>query len=282
MRVEKLLDSLDRTAYGPGADLPKDIARQAYAAFESVCREARQRIVPVLVLCVAFSVTALGLGTADIEANAQFRQGLTAYARHEYGPAAIRFAAAGHFAPRAADAWANAGTAAWVAGDTADAVVGWQRAARLEAFARDVHERLGLVRASQEGVIAAPPRVDAGLVAEIALGAWVLLCLLLAFRSGRMKAITFMLGIVAFGGAAGVIWLDEMATAAKLVVIASGSGLSSSPALGAERVAVLDAGDVGRVEERSGAWIRVRLDGDRDGWVEIGRTTPIGNGESAQ
>jgi len=41
-------------------------------------------------------------------------------------------------------------------------------------------------------------------------------------------------------------------------------------------VAALDAGDVGRVEERSGAWVRVRLDGDRDGWVEIGRTTPIG------
>jgi SH3-like domain-containing protein len=72
------------------------------------------------------------------------------------------------------------------------------------------------------------------------------------------------------------VWLDELASGAKLVVIASGSGLSSSPALGTERVAALDAGDVARIEERSGAWVRVRLDGDRDGWVEIGRTTPIG------
>jgi len=276
MRVERLLDSLDKTAYGPGPDLPKDIARQAYAAFESVCREARQRIVPLLLLCLVFGATARALGVGEAEATEQFRQGLTAYARHQYGPAAVRFAAAGHLAPRAADAWANAGTAAWVVGDTADAVVGWQRAARLEPFAHDVHERLGLVRASQEGTIAAPPRADAGLVASIALGCWILLCLLLAFRPGRLKIVTALLGLLAVAGAAGAVWLDELASGAKLVVIASGSGLSSSPALGAERVAALDAGDVARIEERSGAWVRVRLDGDRDGWVEIGRTTPIG------
>ena len=276
MRVEKLLDSLDKTAYGPGPDLPKDIARQAYAAFESVCREARQRIVPLLLLCIVFGATARALGVGEVEASEQFRQGLTAYARHQYGTSAVRFAAAGHLAPRAADAWANAGTAAWVVGDTADAVVGWQRAARLEPFARDVHERLGLVRASQEGAIAAPPRADAGLVASIALGCWILLCLLLAFRPGRLKFVTALLGLFAVAGAAGAVWLDELASGAKLVVIASGSGLSSSPALGAERVAALDAGDVARIEERSGAWVRVRLDGDRDGWVEIGRTTPIG------
>jgi hypothetical protein len=276
MRVERLLDTLDRTAYGPGPDLPKDIARQVYAAFESVCREARQRIVPILLICAVLGATARALDVADTEAAEQFRQGLTSYTRHEYGPAAVRFAAAAHLAPRAADAWANAGTAAWVAADTADAVVGWQRAARLESFARDVHERLALVRASQEGAIAAPPRVDAGLVALIALGCWISFCLLLAFRPGRSRALTTLLGLSAVGGAAGAFWLDEATTGAKLVVIASGAGLSSSPALGAERVAALDAGDVGRIEERSGAWVRVRLDGDRDGWVEIGRTTPIG------
>jgi hypothetical protein len=216
------------------------------------------------------------LDVTDTEASEQFRQGLTAYARHQYGPAAMRFAAAGHLAPRAADAWANAGTAAWVVGDTADAVVGWQRAARLEPFARDVHERLGLVRASQEGAIAAPPRFDAGTVASIALGCWIVLCLLVAFQPGRLELVTVLLGLLAVAGAAGAVWLDELSSGAKLVVIASGSGLSSSPALGAERVAALDAGDVGRVEERSGAWVRVRLDGDRDGWVEIGRTTSIG------
>jgi hypothetical protein len=160
--------------------------------------------------------------------------------------------------------------------DTADAVVGWQRAARLEAFARDVHERLGLVRASQEGPIAAPPRVDAGFVASIALGCWILLCLLIAFRPGRLRPLVAVLIGLAVIGASGAAWLDETATGARLVVIGSGAGLSSSPALGAERVAALDAGDVGRVEERSGAWARVRLDGDRDGWVELGRTTPLG------
>lgn len=281
-RVERLLDTLDRTAYGPGAELPKDIARQVYTAFVSVAREARKRIVPVVLLCVAFAASAQALDVNESEAADQFRQGLTAYARHEYGSAAMRFAVAGHLAPRAADAWANAGTAAWVAGDTADAVVGWQRAARLEAFAADVRERLGLVRASQEGVIATPPRVDAGLVASIALGCWIVLCLLLAFRPGRLRPFVAILGILAAVGAAGAVWLGEAAAATKLVVIGPGAGLSSSPALGAERVAALDAGDVGRIEERSGAWLHVRLDGDRDGWVEIGRTTPIGEGQAQQ
>ena len=275
-RVERLLDTLDRTAYGPGPELPKDIARQVYEAFVSVAREARQKIVPLLLLGAVLGATARALDVADVQAAEQFRQGLTEYARHEYGPAAMRFAAAAHLAPRAADAWANAGTAAWVAGDTADAVVGWQRAARLEAFARDVHDRLGLVRASQEGPIAAPPRVDAGLVASIALGCWILLCLQIAFWPGRFRPLAAVLIGVAIVGGGGAAWLDEMASGAQLVVIGPGAGLSSSPALGAERVAALDAGDVGRVEERSGAWIRVRLDGDRDGWIEVGRTTPIG------
>jgi hypothetical protein len=276
MRVEKLLDSLDRTAYGPGTDLPKDITRQVYAAFLCVAREARKRIVPLLLLGAVLGVTAKALESTETQAAEQFRQGLTAYARHEYGSAAMRFAAAGHLAPRAADAWANAGTAAWVAGDTADAVVGWQRAARLEAFASDVHERLALVRASQEGPIASPPRVDVGLVASIALGCWIVLCLLVALWPGRLKVLVTLLGALAVTGAGGAVWLDEAASGANLVVMGTSAGLSSSPALGAERVAALDAGDVGRVEERSGAWVRVRLDGDRDGWVEIGRTTAIG------
>ena len=280
-RVERLLDTLDRTAYGPGPELPKDIARQIYAAFVSVAREARQKIVPVVLLCAVLGATARALDVADSQAAEQFRQGLTAYARHQYGPAAMRFAAAAHLAPRAADAWANAGTAAWVAGDTADAVVGWQRAARLEAFARDVHERLSLVRASQEGPIAAAPRLDPGLVAQIALACWILLCLIVAFRPGRLRPLVAVLIGLAIIGTGGAAWLDEVATGAKLVVIGPGAGLSSSPALGAERVAALDAGDVGQVEERSGAWVRVRLDGDREGWVELGRTTPIGEGETA-
>jgi hypothetical protein len=274
-QAEKLLSSLDEMAYGSGGPkLPPDTARRAFEAFMTVAREARQRIVPIVLLCAVLAATAGAIGVADNEAESRFHAGLSAYARREYGPAAVRFAAAGHLAPRAADAWADAGTAAWAAGDTADAVVGWQRAARLEAFARDVHERLLLVRASQEGPIASPPRVDAGLVASVALGCWILLCLSVAFRPG-VRPLSVVLGVLALGSALSAVWLDEAATGADLVVIGPGAGLSSTPALGAERVAALDAGDIGRVEERAGAWVRVRLDGDRDGWVELGRVTPL-------
>ena len=244
----------------------------------------------MLLLCaalgVAVTVVARGLDVADTEAAEQFRQGLMRPTR----PAPVRPGRRSDSrppvvsAPRAADAWANAGTAAWVAGDTADAVVGWQRAARLgNPFARDVHERLSLVRASQEGTISrAAARRPPGLIASIALGCWVLLCLLVALRPGRLKPLVAVLAGLVIVGAVSAAWLAEMTAGDHLVVIGSGSGLTSSPALGAERVAALDAGDVGRVEERSGAWVRVRLDADREGWIEIGRTTPIGEGTTRQ
>src|SRR5262249_5373235 len=114
-KIERLLDTLDQTAYGTGGPkLPADFARHVYAAFVVVAREARQRIVPVLLLCAVFAASATALDGRDVEATAQFNAGLSAYARHQYGVAATRFAAAAHLAPRAADAWANAGTSAWI------------------------------------------------------------------------------------------------------------------------------------------------------------------------
>lgn len=279
-RVEGLLAMLDRTAYGPGASLPADIGRQAYAAFLSVAREARTRIVPILLLCALAVVgsTAVVLA-ADLseQATAQFRQGLSAYTRHDYRRAALEFAAAAHLEPRAADAWANAGTAAWAAADTTDAVVGWQHAARLEALATDVRERLALVRAAQEGPIAAPPRVGAEIVASIALGCWIVAWLIPVVGGPRRRPFAIALGGLALVSALAAVWVAETAAARHLVVLGSGTGLYASPALGAERVAALDAGDIGRVEEREGAWLRVRLDGDRDGWIEVERVTPIGD-----
>jgi hypothetical protein len=52
-------------------------------------------------------------------------------------------------APRDPHAWANLGTAAWQAGDTASAVVGWQRALRLSPRDAELRARLSAVRAPQ-------------------------------------------------------------------------------------------------------------------------------------
>jgi hypothetical protein len=156
-------------------------------------------------------------------------------------------------------------------------VVGWQRAARLDAFAADVRDRLGLVRAAQDGWLATPPRVGASLIADIALGCWLLACLVWAVAAARRSRArsAMVLALVATLGAVAAAWLDEAAAAKRLAVAGPEVVLYTSPALGAERLSTLDAGDVAFVEGRDGAWVRVRLDGDREGWVEGERLTPI-------
>jgi hypothetical protein len=290
-RADGLLAQLDESAYGKGAPLSDDLRETAYAVYRSVAQEARARISPAvtraLVVLAAFMVIGSGVAIAatgdGVQAAQDFHEGVDAYSARQYRQAATRFAAAARLAPRATDAWANAGTAAWALADTADAVVGWQRAARLDALADDVRERLALVRAPQDGWVAAPPRVGASLVADVALACWLLVCLVwtvAALRRGRAgRWLVVPLLMLAVAGALAAAWLDESAAAKHLAVMSSGAILYASPALGAERVATLDAGDVAHINGRDGAWARVQLDGDRDGWVEMERLTPIAQSE---
>ena len=57
-----------------------------------------------------------------------FDEGVAAYAQQDYRLAQEAFREVARREPRAADAWANYGTASWAIGDTARAVAGWQRA----------------------------------------------------------------------------------------------------------------------------------------------------------
>jgi Bacterial SH3 domain len=288
LRADGLLARLDEAAYGKGTPLSDDLRETAYAVYRSVAQEARAPMtgatVPksvIVILVAAAAVVGSGAAFAaasnDALAAQEFQEGLAAYGGHHYRDAAARFAAATRLAPRATDAWANAGTAAWEVSDTADAVVGWQRAARLDAFASDVRDRLALVRAVQDGWLAAPPRVGASFVANAALGCWLLACLVWAVAATRRRRtrLALLLGAVAAVGALAAAWLDEAAAAKHLAVASPDAVLYASPALGAERLSTLDAGDVARIEGRDGAWARVQLDGDREGWVEVERLTPI-------
>ena len=293
-QADRLLARLDEAAYGHGAPLTADMRERAYAVYRAVAREARAPVTgpfskTIRVLIIGTMLVTAGVGVvraaADAPAAREFREGLVDYGARDFRGAAARFAAAARLAPRAADAWANAGTAAWALADTADAAVGWQRAARLEPFASDVRERLALLRAPQDGSIAAPPRASADVAANIALGCWLVACLFWAVRSARTRPegvsapfgrLTTIAVVLAIGGALAAAWLDEMSEAKHLAVVSPGAALYASPALGAEHAAALEAGDVARVEGRDGAWSRVRLDGDRDGWVETERLTSIG------
>jgi len=290
--TEGILMALDRAAFGVGETLPPDVCARAYEAYGDVMTEARKRrrtppnggepphlrssaLAVLLASAVAAAaVQALLPGTGAREAAA-FADGVRAYVAGDYRAAAAHFAAVTAWAPGAPDAWANAGTAAWAAGDTADAVVGWQHAGRLEPLARDVRERLSLVRAPQDGPIARLPRIPAPLAADIALVCWVLACGAAAWRIARGQAglsgVPVVCAAIAVLAGTSAVRAHEASVARHLVVVDRGAALYASPALDAERALRVESGDVAQSLVTQGVWTRVRLDGDREGWVETVR-----------
>jgi hypothetical protein len=287
--AEGVLMALDRAAFGTGETLAPDVGARAYAAYRGVMSEARarRRTPPTPGAAGSPPRSALGIVVASLLAaavaqalipsisgreTAAFADGVRAYTAGEYRAAAAHFAAVTQWAPGAPDAWANAGTAAWAAGDTADAVVGWQHAGRLEPLARDVRERLALVRAPQDGPIARLPGVPAPLAADVALGCWLLACAAAAWRIGRgqvgLSAAPVICGALAVVAGASAVRANEAAQARHLAIVDHGAALYASPALDAERALRIEAGDVARILVTDGVWSQVRLDGEREGWVE--------------
>jgi len=294
--AEAILAQLDRLAFGPAATAVPDLCDRADAIYRQVLEEARSRptrgrpMEPAprtraLALLVAAAATttivaARALRALDAAAAAhEFMAGVRAYESSEYRAAAVHFSAAAALSPRAADAWADAGTAAWVVGDSAAAVIGWQHAGRLEPLASDIRERLALVRAPQDGPIARLPRVPASLAADVALACWLLACTIAAWRAGRRRSIGSAAAgmLVALSVCASwlAVGMDESAQARNLFVAERGASLFTAPALDAERTQRLDAGEVGAAVARQGVWTRLRLDGDREGWVESARLVSI-------
>lgn len=293
--AEAVLSTLDRAAFGaaPGTrrPVPPSVSVRAREAYAAVAAEAR-RLRGGVVRRGAIRLTLVGAATigtvcalrpvfgADVRADArEFHAGLAAYGRRNFSGAARRFAAAAMLAPGAPDAWANAGTAAWALGDTADAVVGWQRAGRLEPWAGDIRERLALVRAPQDGPMASLPRVPVSSTANAALMAWLAACAAAAWRLARRRAavslVTIAVTALALSLATLAIRAEESATARNLSVVTAGAALYAAPALAADRVSALDAGDIARTLVHKGVWSYITLDNDREGWVETTKLTSI-------
>lgn len=75
---------------------------------------------------------------------------------------------------------------------------------------------------------------------------------------------------IAFGA-----WQDATLEARDLVVLASPTPLRALPALGADPGAMPITGEVGRVVERRGVWLRINLDGGREGWYPAERVLSL-------
>lgn len=301
--AESLLVALDHAAYSPGAPPPEGAAKSAASLYARVDAEARTREalaaraagrtsarVGPLVVLVALSLGALAAtgsaraahgGATEEPPATTFARARAAYRAHDFAAARDLFASVAERVPRAPDAWANFGTAAWQHGDTLAAVVGWQRALRLEPLAEDARDRLAFASPSPEGPIASVPRLPLDPVAIASLAGWCLAWGALAAAAGRgRRSSTF----ARFGAAclcAAVVGafasreLDERLAARSLAAVDGHAALRTLPTVASEPGASLSPGDIARVVRREGIWARVQLDGDREGWVEWSRLTPL-------
>ena len=286
---QALLVALDAAAYARATDAAGDgstpaagdLARRAAASYAAVDAEARRRpsaargatrVLPLALL--AFGAAAGALHAVQpvptMSPATLFRDGVRSYEARHFGDAAELFAASARRAPRAPDAWANLGTAAWAAGDTARAALGWQRALRLEPMADDVRGRLALLPSEQLAGWAAVPPVPPSLLQWLALAAWLTAWGFAARRSQRRRrnamAPAVAAGVAALLCGGGAVLLDERLAARDLAIVLESTPLRNTPALAAAPTGVARVGAVARVDARAGAWSRVETP-DGAGWI---------------
>jgi tetratricopeptide (TPR) repeat protein len=279
LAAEQLRDACDAQAFARGER--RDTAQAARERAESVLalieKEARRRVLPLMVLVAVLAGGCAGVDRDDTATLRAFSEGHTAYVGRDYAVARDAFARAAAVAPRDAAVWANLGTAAWAANDTAMAVLGWQKALRLNPRDDATRQLLTRVRAPQHRGAARvwpiEPMLVAGLAILLWLGGWAW-AFITTRRGGRARfaAVLLVPGLV-FAALAG--FLDYTSSGRDLAVVMQPSPLRALPALGADPGSVPLAGEVARIRERRGVWLRIELDGEREGWIPAERTRSL-------
>lgn len=220
----------------------------------------------------------LGLVSAAVAADpaaTHFARGVSAYLRQDYDTAQHAFGAAVELEPTAPDAWANYGTAAWSAADTAAAVHGWRQTLALEPNAADVQQYLSIVRdrgpASPGWVPALPRNATVWLFGMMWTSAWAFAWLGSRRRSGRQLewAARLPLPLAACALIVGLfsIEIESRISGSRLAVVRRAGALTSDPAIGMDRGPNVGTGEIVRIVGRRGAWTRVEATDDRDGWI---------------
>jgi hypothetical protein len=291
--AEHFLRTLDEAAYSRTGTLPRDAATHALTLFRTADTEALARFeldLPRSLLLILSVGTILGAGVlgalGDDTAKREFGRGVLAYESHHFETARDAFAASAAREPWAADAWANLGTAAWAATDTARAVAGWQRALRLEPLATDARERLELIHTTTLGAEAFVPPVPLSGVLWLAALLWSLAWTIAALRTrGTLlmgaavdRRWAYALGTVAVLLLLGSLDVDQRLAARRLGVLRTTTKLSADPALGGESSGSAIVGEVALMAARQGAWTRVVLDDGREGWVQSANVMSLERG----
>ena len=275
--ADALLTELDRAAFGASHERVKDAAKRAWRIFRDIDREARSReslssairgsVIGILLLVLVQAGFAM---QGDVDPARRFDAGVVAYRAGRYSDAAREFGAAATAEPRAPDAWMNYGTASWQAADTARAVVGWQRALRLEPLATDAREALVLVDLPVDESLGDVPPLPVATLALIAAALWCLAWLAVAVRGRKAGATAVGLGGIALSIslAAVAFTAHSVVSGRGLAVVDATGALRTLPALAAEYGPSTRVGEVARVGERRGDWAHIALAGGREGWIE--------------
>jgi tetratricopeptide (TPR) repeat protein len=282
LEAETLLARLDDAAFSAGGELePRDL-RQAADVAEVVQREALPphaagiALTGVTALLLLVSVT---LHAAPEAAERSFAEGVRAYQQGQFSVAQRRFERVTAAAPRSVDAWANLGTAAWEAADSAQASRAWHHALRLDPLDAEARERLAGVQLLGPRSAAYVAPVSADVVAGLTLGLWILawgvLALPDAWRAGAPRRLAGGSIVLALVGLGALLELAGRLEARDLGVLVSGRALMETPAQDGPALAPVGAGEAGRLGAREGGWVHITLDATRAGWVPASGILPI-------
>ena len=278
----EVLDRLDRAAFSPAGVVDAAIVQRAIETAASVDAEAVRpdRIRDAAMLAMLACMLSAASATALPEAVTRtFGDGVSAYERGQYAAAQRLFARSAARAPRAADAWANLGAAAWAHGDTAHAALGWQRALRLDPLDDETRERLATIQAPLIGAPSYVPPLPADALALAALVLWTAAWLTLAVQAVRRTPLlrpvaggALAIAVVMLGAA---LELADRADVRGLGALRTSRTLLDAPNGDGAPLVAATAGEVGSLGVREGAWVRLSLGGGRAGWLPVAAVLPL-------
>ena len=289
LAAEALLDRLDAAAFssagGSDAGLQLDALRLSAAVDAEAVRSPLATTRLTVLLLALLLIGGVALRALPVGVTQTFVDGVHAYDAGNFSLAARQFGRVADRAPRAADAWANLGAAALSAGDSARAVLGWQRALRLDPLDRETRERFVAVRdpvaVASPGFVAPLPASALPIVAlALWLAGWSGMAIPPARRSRGLRSMTGGALVVAIIVLAASLQLRHRLDPRDLAVVRGTTSLCASPVSGSVAIAAGAIGEVGRVDAREGSWIRVTLDDARAGWVPASALLPLDAGSS--
>ena len=277
--ARQLFSRLDEAAYAREPVVDRELAVRALQVLDAVDAEAKpatprtRRVRRRGLWVVLVALTGAGsaaLAAVDPRESAVFAAGVAAWDSGDVEVARQHFAELAAAAPRAADAWANLGTASWQAGDTAASVIGWQRALRLEPLASDVRERLASTPSFNDGLLGDIPPVPLGVLATLGALLWIVgwarLWLDMRRRAGSRWA-PRLLGTAVTVALLALVVSERLSGRRQLAVLGT-DRLRDAPAVGAETGAGVVAGETAQLVATQGVWQRIRFSDGREGWME--------------